>query len=539
MRFEIERAIHSDGRRVLLAAMSEDGRRVVIKKLTSENSGHTGLAGLAQEFKLLRELEIAGIPRALAVSNLEDGSPALILEDAEGIPLQEFVKEKAPTFAQRLAIAAAIAGILDRLHQKTVFHRDIKPANVVVNLETGQPQIIDLGLASRLSQEEAAICSPFSIVGSLPHIAPEQTGRMNRTVDYRADLYSFGVLLYELFTDILPFAMQEPIELVHAHLALVPEDPARIRPDLPPVIGRIILKLLSKSPEERYQSAAGVQADLERCLLDLGAGNRIADFVIAGRDFSEKFQIPQKLYGRDSEVERLLRGYDLVCEGSAKFVVVSGLSGIGKSALVHEVHKPLVATRGYFISGKCDQFKRNLPYSSLILAFQDLAKQILSEPSDEIEKWKDSLLASIAPNGGVLTDLIPEIELILGRQENVLELGATETRNRFNLTLTEFIKVIATAMHPVVLFLDDLQWSDSASLTLLEELLCGGSLRYLYLIGSYRDNEVGAGHPPSEPSGSPGSRWSIAGIHPAWSAQYARCNEFDRGKPEALRKGRG
>ncbi len=491
--FEVQRTIYTGRRSIVHAALDQNKKPVVVKSLTAEHASPEDSARLLQEFNLLKELAMPGILQAFSLEQSE-GRPALVLEDYGAVSLQTFLAEHRPDLKRCLEIGIGLTEILDRVHERSVIHRDLKPANVLINPETLELRLADFGMSSRLSREEQSVRSPGAIQGTLAFISPEQTGRMNRAVDYRSDLYSLGVLLYEMFTGLLPFRMQEAVELVHAHIALLPEDPCRIRADLPPVIGRMILKLLAKTAEERYQSAAGVCADLRRALESLDNG-KIDDFAIAERDVSDRFQIPQKLYGREREIEQLISGFEVACAGNAHFVTVKGFSGIGKSALVHEVHKPLVSKKGYFIAGKCDQFKRNIPYSSLIQAFQELIRQILTEGAGQVAAWKTSLLSALGPNGRVITEVIPELEIIIGPQPEVPVLGAAETRNRFNFVFTDFVRATATAEHPVVMFLDDLQWSDSASLTLLEYFIAGSDLKYIYVISSYRDNEVQSDHP--------------------------------------------
>ncbi|NET56222.1 MAG: AAA family ATPase [Symploca sp. SIO2E6] len=404
-----------------------------------------------------------------------------------------------------LSIAIKTTKALAAIHAAKIIHKDINPSNIVYNPATQQLKIIDFGLASRLSREIQTLGNIERLEGTLAYIAPEQTGRMNRGIDYRSDFYALGATFYELLTNQLPFATTDSIELVHCHLAQQPIPPHELVATLsstaqpiPQAVSDIVMKLLAKIPEERYQSAEGIKADLETCLTQLQSLGRIDPFPLATQDMSERFVIAEKLYGREAEITQLLTTFERVSQGSSEMILVSGYSGIGKSALVNEIHQPILRQRGYFTRGKFDQLQRDIPYGAIAFAFQDLIRQLLSESETALQTWRQKILASLGDNGQLIIDVIPELEQIIGQQPPVEPLGATEAQNRFNLYFQKFIGVFTNQEHPLVLFFDDLQWSDLASLNLIERLATNVESQYLLLIGAYRNNEVDETHPLSQ-----------------------------------------
>ncbi|MBD1924655.1 AAA family ATPase [Microcoleus sp. FACHB-831] len=467
---------------------------VIIKKLHNDYPSLAETAKFKHQYEITKHLNLTGITKPLALEKY-DKSWVLILEDFGGESLDNLLLKNSCDLKDSLFIAIQLSQTLGELHQNHIIHKDIKPQNVIINQDKKIVKITDFSISSLLSREDQTIGNPNLLEGTLAYMSPEQTGRMNRSIDYRTDFYSLGVTLYEMLTGELPFQSNDPMELVHCHIAKQPVPPHQLKDNIPPVVSEIIIKLLSKTAEDRYQSAFGLKADLENCLNQLQKNGSIKSFPLGLQDISDKFQIPQKLYGREQEIAELLAAFERVSQGTSEMILVSGFSGIGKSALVNEIHKPIVRERGYFIGGKFDQFKRDIPYASLIHAFQELVRQLLTESEEQISIWKTKILESLSPNCQVIIDVIPEIELIVGKQPPVPKLEPTESQNRFNLVFQEFINIFTTREHPLVLFLDDLQWADAASLKLLNIVMTTPNSQYLLMIGAYRDNEVNASHP--------------------------------------------
>ncbi|MBD1924542.1 AAA family ATPase [Microcoleus sp. FACHB-831] len=494
--YEITQVLHEGISTIIYRACRQlDKSSVIVKALKPEYPTLEELSRLRHEYKILENaVDIEGIVKPLALENYHNGL-ALILPDFGAESLKKYLGDRSLEVTKFLNIAIQLASTLAQLHQAQIIHKDIKPHNIVINPETGQVKFIDFSIASRLERENQTLGNPTLLEGTLAYMSPEQTGRMNRSIDYRTDFYSLGVTFYEMLTGKLPFDAIEPLELVHCHIAKVPVPPHQVNSQIPEPVSHLVIKLLAKTAEDRYQTAAGLKFDLETCLLKLQTTGTISGFIPGSADKAGQLLIAQKLYGREAEVARLLATFERVAVGTTEMMLVSGYSGIGKTVLVNEVHKPIVRQRGYFIAGKFDQFKRNIPFASLIQAFQSLIQQLLTENSSQIETWKEKLLSALGVNGQIIIDVIPEVELIIGKQPPVPELGGTESQNRFSRVFKQFIGVFTTQEHPLVVFLDDLQWADSASLKLIELLMTDSDSQYLLLIGAYRDNEVFPTHP--------------------------------------------
>lgn len=467
---------------------------VVIKTLRHDYPSFNELVQFRNQYAIAKNLNIPGIVRPLSLEPYANGY-ALVMEDIRGISLRHHIQTSPLTIEQFWPVALQIVNILQQLYQQRVIHKDIKPANILIQPETGQIKLIDFSLASLLPRETQEIQNPNVLEGTLAYISPEQTGRMNRGIDYRSDFYSLGVTFFELLTGQLPFQTDEPMEMIHAHIAKQPLSVCDLNPDLPIMLGDIIHKLMSKNAEDRYQSALGLKHDLIKCQEEYQDTGNHARFQLGERDISDRFLIPEKLYGREQEVQTLLNAFSRVANGAVELMLVAGFSGIGKTAVVNEVHKPIVRWHGYFIKGKFDQFNRNLPFSAFVQAFRDLMGQVLSSDDAQLAEWKAKILAAVGDNGQVLIEVIPELEQVIGQQPPAPELSGSAAQNRFNLLFQKFITVFTTPEHPLVIFLDDLQWVDSASLNLLKLLLTERDRGYLFIIGAYRDNEVFPTHP--------------------------------------------
>src|SRR6516164_5317293 len=406
------------------------------------------LKKIEHEYSFRNELDPTWGVRPIILSQYKE-QRVLVLEDPGGEPLDRLIH--GPMEMMRfLRFAIGLASALSELHKRGLIHKDVKPSNVLVNPATSQVWLMGFGIASRLRREHQAPEPPEFIAGTLPYMAPEQTGRMNRSIDSRSDLYALGVTLYEMLTGKLPFTAADPIEWVHSHIAKRPVPPHERVKSVPACVSAIVMKLLAKTPEERYQTAFGVESDLRRCLTEWEAHGFIVDFSLGQHDTPDRLLIPEKLYGRASEIDTLLASFDrVVAGGRPELVLVSGYSGIGKSALVNELHRPLVPPRGLFASGKFDQYKRDIPYSTLAQAFQSLLRPLLTKNEAELSKWRDALREAVGPNGQLIVDLVPELKLIIGQQPPVPELPPQDAQGRFQLVFRRFISVFARPEHPL------------------------------------------------------------------------------------------
>jgi PAS domain S-box-containing protein len=483
-----------DGDRVFCRGNSHgDDTTLVLAVLpANEHPAPAVLDRLAHEYELRDELDAAWAARPLEFVR-EQGQAILLLQDPGGEPLDRLIGPpmELEVFL-RLAVALSVA--LGRLHGRGLVHKDIKPTNILVNASADQVWLTGFGIASRLPRERRSPAPPEFLEGTLAYMAPEQTGRVNSSIDSRSDLYSLGVTLYQMLTGSLSFTASDPMEWVHCHIAKNPIPPGERLKSVPAPVSAIIMKLLAKAAEDRYQTAGGLEHDLLRCLSEVR--DQIDAFPLGEGDVPDRLLIPEKLYGREREISTLLSSFDrIVKSGAPELVLVFGYSGIGKSSVVNELHKVLVPPRGLFASGKFDQYKRDIPYSTLAQAFQSLIRPLLAKSDPELAGWREAFREALGPNGRLIIDLVPELKLIVGDQPPVPELSLHDAQRRFQLVFRRFLAVFARPEHPLALFLDDLQWLDSATLDLLEDLLTQPDVQHLMLIGAYRDNEVNSAHP--------------------------------------------
>mgnify|MGYP000075899840 CR=1 FL=1 len=506
--YRIDKEIYTNPHTVIYRGMQlEEQKPVILKTLTPTYPTPEQIAQLLHESEILKSLNLPGIVKLYKLEKYNH-FPVLILEDFGGISLKEHLSNHQLKLQEFLQIGIKLAETLGQLHEHHVIHKDIKPSNIIVNIETGDVKIADFAIASLLPGENPALSHPNLLEGTLAYMSPEQTGRMNRAIDYLSDFYSLGVTFYEMLCGELPFSAIDPMELVHCHIAKMPVAPYENRKhklegtinqsqsdEIPQAISNIVMKLLEKNAEDRYQSAFGLLYDLENCLIQLQTTGEISNITLGEQDRSSHLQISQKLYGREAEVNLLLGTFDRMRRGNTEIVFISGCAGLGKSWLVYKIYKSIVRVNGYFIDSKFEQFNRDIPYSFLLEAFQDLLRQILTETAAKVQVWRQKILNAIGGNCQVIIEVIPEVELIVGPQPPVPDLGANEAKNRFNLVFQKFIRVFTQKEHPLVIFLDDLQWADSATLKLIELMMTDEATQYLFLIGAYRDNEVSPTHP--------------------------------------------
>lgn len=481
-------------RSIVCRAVSDiDNQPVILKVLNTKHSVPDEIMRFKREYEIICHLRSKGVVTAYGLEEYQNYL-FMVLEDTGGTSLDKILPFETIDWPTFINLAVKTTSLLGDIHRCGIVHKDINPSNITWNRENGRVQIIDFGLSSVLTLENSATGNPQNPEGTLAYIAPEQTGRMNRPVDFRADLYSLGVTFYEMLTGGLPFVAGDVLELVHSHIAKTPLSPHMVSSNIPEAISNIIMKLLAKNVEERYQSAVGVEEDLQMCLDQLQTYGKIKVFELGSQDISGRFQISPKIYGRDKEINTLLDGFERVSRGAVELILVAGYTGIGKTSLINEIVEP-VQKRGYFVAGKFDQFQRNIPYASLIQAIRKLVRQILGENEEQIALWKDKILKAFGPNGQIIIDLIPEIELITGPQPFVHKLPPLESQNRFQLVLIKFLQVFAAQAHPLVIFIDDLQWSDTASMQQINYIINNNEIKYLLLIAAYRDNELTDTHP--------------------------------------------
>ncbi|WP_404790295.1 AAA family ATPase [Altericista sp. CCNU0014] len=510
--YEISELIY-DGDKTLVyrGERKSDSRKVVIKLLKSTNPTIKELAQFRHQYTVINLLNDSRIIKSYGLERHKNGL-ALILEDFGGISLKEYLKSqiirdltqgklpsgnntvKLISLSTFFHIALQLVQSLESLYHSKVIHKDINPENILIHPVTQEIKLTDFSIASRLNSESQSIQRPESLEGTLAYMSPEQTGRMNRSIDHRTDFYSLGITFYELLTGCLPFRSFELLELIHEQIARSPIPPLQLNSTLPQSLNQIILKLLAKVPEERYQTAFGLKKDLEHSQANWLKGIN-KTFDLGSQDFCDRLVIPEKLYGREKDLETLRSAYERVENGQTEIVMVSGNSGVGKTSFVKEIQRLVIEKKGYFISGKYNQFHNNRPLEAIVNAFKDLIYQLLTESKTQIKVWQKKIIGALGENGQILIEVLPELEFLIGKQPVLNNLEAIQSQNRFNFVFQQFIQIFPQSKHPLVLFLDDLQWADLGSLQLIHSLMSQTTNPYLLIIGAYRQNEVEANHP--------------------------------------------
>jgi serine/threonine protein kinase len=467
-----------------------DALPVVLKILNQEYPSEVSLSYFRREFEIARKASGEGTLRIYDLVRYKN-TLAIVMEDIAGIPLSQILQSKTLRLPEKLSLAIKITQALSRIHAKKIIHKDINPTNILWNRVEDRVGIIDFGIAAELKRED----THGVLEGTPDYIAPEQTGRINRPVDRRADLYSLGVTLYELFTGQLPFTGNDESEIIYSHIARQPEPPHQLDTNIPEMISNILLKLLAKDAEDRYQMASGLTKDLELCLDNLLLNNDIVPFEIARFDISDQLSIPEKLYGRQDELERLTVLFNDAAEGASSVVMIEGLPGIGKSSLVHEFSKIVALRKGLFIFGRFDKQEQNRPLSALLQALHGLIHWLLSLPESQLQLWRQRILETVPQEAAILTELLPDLEKVIGVQPPVLELNPIEAQNRILIVFSDFIRLFATNESPLVIFMDDLHLCDNTSLALMKYMVGSGRSSHILFIGAYRQNDLPPGHP--------------------------------------------
>ncbi|HZI05942.1 MAG TPA: AAA family ATPase, partial [Archangium sp.] len=494
--YQLEATLHDGARSTLLRARRlSDNRPVVLKVPKADYLDRRRVLELRREYAIMRALAEEYVVRALEVEEFPDRI-VLVLEDFGGVSLKHLLVARCKLGpGEFFDYALKLAKALGEIHRRNIIHKDIKPHNIIVNTSSGVVKLADFANASSIAHEGGAASSSPRLSGTLAYMAPEQTGRMNLGVDYRADYYALGATFYEMLVGARPFTTQEPLELVHAHLAKLPPAPHEVDPTVPLALSQLVMKLLAKSPEDRYQSAQGLMADLLECRRRLDNGLPVS-FELGRADRQRLFHLPKRLYDRSAPVAFLLDAYERTATGERALVLVSGRAGVGKTSVIDELHPRILTSRGRFTGGKCEQLIRGTPFAPFAQAMASLVQQLLAERV-EVGEWARRIHASLGTNVTVLAEAVPEVQHLLGEQPAPEPLPTTESRHRLHFVLQRFLQLFTEGGRPLVIFLDDLQWADSATLSFLQSLVCSAEVRHLLLIGTYRDQEVSAGHPLS------------------------------------------
>ena len=496
--YKILELIAENEKTQIFRALDKSHQSVILKILRHECIDADKIAQFKHEYELGSLIHSEKVVKFLELTSYND-IPVIVQKDTKGISLKKYLAEydfEAMDLTTLLRIAIQITRAVSDIHEENVIHKDINPSNIIIHPQTKKIWVIDFGLATKLSFEKYEIDNYNSIEGTLPYISPEQTGRMNRNLDYRTDYYSLGISLYELFTGQLPFSANSSREWVHCHIAKSPASPHDINPSIPVVLSEIIMKLIEKSAESRYQSSFGIISDLEYCLNNPYSLFASEKWVIGKSDVQSKFKFPQKLYGREDEINILDDSFkQLSFYNKSMLVLLQGQAGIGKTSLVGEIQKVITERNSYFISGKFEKYKQDIPYYAFIQAFNQLITYMMSESEQVLSNWRIKIIEALSTNAWLVTNVVPNLERIIGVQEESQTYSAQEAHNCFVLTIQRFVQVFIESEYPLVMFLDDVQWIDLASLELLKDLLLTTKQGAFMCICSYRDNEMTDAHP--------------------------------------------
>lgn len=495
--FHLKGTVYEDNRTVVYRGTREiDNQPVLVKLLKSKNPNPRELERIENGYRIAKGMDLPGIVKPYSLENI-GFAKALVMEDCGGIILKDYIQSHSIDLKEFLEIAIALTNIIKDIHREGIVQKNINPRNILFAVETKNIKILDFGIAAHPSQETQAESGLEDLQDTIAYMSPEQTGRMNRSVDFRSDFYNLGVTFYEVLTGRLPFDFKDPMKLVHAHIAMQPTPPD-LNSDVPKVISDMVMKLLSKMAEDRYQSASGLKVDLDRCYRMLREKKEIENFKIGQKDALDRFQIPLKPYGRNHEVKILHNAFSKAKNGDARMVLIGGPPGIGKSLLVDSALKSVLGKNVYFITGRFDYIKRDIPYSALIMALQDLVRQVLTEPNEKLKIIRSKIIQVLGVNAQLVVDVIPELELIIGQQKPVPELGLKESLHRFYLTFQDFIRIFSNAENPLILFLDNLQWADPGTMALITSLSDDPERDYRLFIGAYQDHKIDESHPAAK-----------------------------------------
>jgi diguanylate cyclase (GGDEF)-like protein len=491
--YKIQEVIYAVDDTVVARARSERGDKVVLKYQDSNRPSPDLLARWQHEYAVLKSIDSEWVVKTLGLKQVEH-SLILVLEDFASTNLAQLIARQPLDLSEKLTLALQFAQAVSAVHAHGLIHGDVSPKNALVDVAGMKLKLCDFGLSSRLDHGQKVV-QEAALRGTLEYMSPEQTGRTNLDVDYRSDLYSLGVSLYELFAGKKPFQSPDPMTLLHAQIAVMPPPLHEVDRNIPEPLSLVVQKLLSKYPDDRYQSSFGLIADLKRCAQQWQRSRRMEAFPLASADIPERFCVAQRLYGREIECARILGAFERASQGYAELLLIRGYSGIGKTAVVGELHRPVVARRGYFLRGKCDQYSRNQPYAALCQAFQQLLRQLVVEGEERRAYWKSRLREALGENAGAIAEILPDLRELIGEPPRLPPLPAAEKENRFHIAFSQFVNALASTSHPLMLFLDDLQWADAPTLRLLEHLVRDDTERCVLVVGAYRDNEVDETHP--------------------------------------------